>query len=123
MAKIMKHIKKKFLVGHKLNDQSSKFLESVEVKDNSDAELLLKDFQGTYAYMLTTTNDFIQAFPYEDKTGKYFIPEPNPIVIYFNIAQSFLQAIVKSRVDLFLTLNSNQQYASQIMNASYLYFQ
>jgi hypothetical protein len=108
----MKHSKKKFLKSSKIGDDVADVLNSAAVDENAIVEFKKKNFDGMYALIHTDGNEVIQAFKYTDSATKtYFIPEPNPIVIYFEMGRFYFRKIDESKINLFIELdNLNKTY-------------
>lgn len=80
------------------------------------------DTAGHYPIIYTSTNDVIQGFFYEHNKKTYCIPEPNPITIYFDIAQANLKHIHQARATLLVELSKSNANASAILNYSHTYY-
>ena len=121
----MKHLKKKFVSAKKVNDEVVEQFNNVTVNEDAIIELSQNRFNGYYATVMTDNNQLIQAFNYTDSnTGNlYFIPEPNPIVIYFETGRHFLNDIENKKSLLFDELKKPKPDAGLILNYTFAYFQ
>jgi hypothetical protein len=121
----MEHLKKKFVSARKVNNEVSEQIENVTVDEDAMVKLTQSGLNGYYAAVMTDNNQLIQAFNYTDrKNGKiFFIPEPNPIVIYFETGRHFLNDIDNKRSLLFNELNKKSPEAGLILNYTFAYFQ
>lgn len=68
------------------------------------AELKESHFYGTYGIVLTDKNELFQTFKYSENGKIFMLPEPNPIVIYFDSARHHANQLKGKRVDLFKEL-------------------
>ncbi len=92
----MKHIKRKFFSAKKLDFDRNQIPDSEPV-DLSE----VNNIDESIGYMLTEENYLIQAFPYSGFGSVFFVPEPHPVVLYFNGAQNFIKYISESRAKFF----------------------
>lgn len=118
----MKHLKKKFLKVFKVGNDVMEVMGSATVNESTIAELVRTDFEGYYAILQTDGNEIIQTFQY-NKGGKvYFIPEPNPIVIYFEVARNSFRHIEKNKKPIFDELNQNKPDAYKILSCFHEFY-
>lgn len=120
----MKHLKKKFLRAEIVGEEIIKKLDSVPFDEDDIMELKKNKYEGYYGTLRTIENTLIQAFKYKDDSGKiFFIPEPKPIVIYFETGRFFQNSIVEKRKLLFDELNNENVDASKVLAFTFSYFQ
>lgn len=118
----MKHIKRKFLSSHKLAEDVKQLLQNT-LPDEHGHERIQGSFIDRFiGYMQTSDGELIQAFPYAGKNFSCFIPEPHPVVIYFNGAQSYYKHLSNSKEKLFRELTSSDPNAYTQLDAYYSYF-
>lgn len=89
--------------------------ENIESYQSGD----LKDY---IPHMLLDSKMFVQCFKYKTGNKIYFIPEPNPIVIYFSNAQLNLSDIYISRKKLIVDLSDTNADLGIAMNDFYNFF-
>jgi hypothetical protein len=103
----MKHIKKRFLDSIEIGADVLEVFSSVPVDHQKIDEIRNNKFKDYYPMMVTDKN-IIQAFIYNFKKKQIAIPEPNPIVIYFHIAQQQLSNLAVAKADLFREFEKKQ---------------
>ncbi len=118
----MKHIKKKFLNSHTVTDDVINIISSATVNEQTIAELRRTNFDGHYAILQTDGNELIHAFQYIKNNNIYFIPEPNPIVIYFEVGRYYYRQIAKAQQTLFEELNQAKPDAYKTLNNFYIFY-
>lgn len=117
----MKHIKKKFLQHRRLSKDVQDHLNSVKPDEKAIKSIVDNDFKDYVAHALTEDGSFIQTFKYKRNNKTLFIPEPNPITVYFSNAQMFLKHIIETRELLLNQLEANKE-VGDILNSSYSLF-
>lgn len=120
----MKHIKRKFTIQVKLPKGAVDKINEVGTKVSSPHEVLNSNHvpEGFVAWFLTDQDYMIKTFKYDFKHSKnpLFIPEPDPVLIYFNNAQINLRLIEQlgSRKNLIESLKAVKD-ATAIMHNLY----
>jgi hypothetical protein len=118
----MKHIKKKFLKEIEVNkDQIAKIEESftpVEYKSSGKTKIP----KGYKPLITTDYGTIIESLQVSINNVSYFIPEPDPILIYFNNAYYNFKQIEPSKQELVLTLDAEKPLTEPIKNNLYNYF-
>lgn len=117
----MKHIKKRFLDSIKIDSDVLEVFNSVPIDHQKIDEIRNNGFEDYYPMMVTDKN-IIQAFIYKFKNKQIAVPEPNPIVIYFHIAQQQLSSLAMAKADLFREFEKKQPDLGIVINQSYHYF-
>lgn len=107
-------------MSNKLSDEVYEYLTKVETDKEETQKLIRKDFRDYVPHFITDKKDYIQCFKYKKGNRTIFIPEPNPIVIYFSNAQSFLQSIEEKRNEIFKELEEKD--VGNMMNNFYVFF-
>jgi hypothetical protein len=104
----MKHIKKRFLNQILIEDFNKSNPDIIDVHpiDKID-QLNLKQVKKGSEIILYTEDYAIKSFLFKDnKSGNIFpMPEPDPVLIYFNFAQSCFTQLSEKRHELIKTLN------------------
>ncbi len=118
----MKHIKKKFLVSHNVTEDGYEYMQTVKPTKDDISKYQAGDFEDYIPHILTDSKKFIQCFKYTTGNETFFIPEPNPIVIYFSNAQSNLSQIYEQRENLILSLKTKGGDVGNVMNSFYNFF-
>ncbi len=118
-----KHIEKRFLFEKKLTAEELKVFENQSdtflVEDFSSIKKMPKDKVG---YLVTEANEVIQAFPFKDGQGNLiFIPEPDPVLIYFHTAYLNYRLIHDKKKEIFKIL-SNVKMTEPVINQLYEYY-
>jgi len=116
----MKHIKKKFQFEQTFTEQE------IENLAESPHYAKFEDINGTKppkhqaCFLLTDTNKVINAFPVNIH-GKYrYIPEPDPVLIYFNNAYSNYKNLANVRDNVYSKLDN--KLSELMINELYEYF-
>jgi hypothetical protein len=115
----MKHVKKKYVSATKLGDDVIQVINNARVNDEKIAELQKTNFANHYAHIQTDENYLIQTFQYNELNIPFFIPEPNPIVIYFETARFNIKNVLLARKKLFLEI----QQVDKTLNNFFLFYQ
>jgi hypothetical protein len=97
----MKHVKKKYVQAAKLSKDVINVLDSAPVDEAKMSELKRTNFADHFALVLTDGDYLIQAFKYNKADAVLFIPEANPIVIYFETARFNCKNVEKGKRLLF----------------------
>lgn len=120
---IKKHIEKRFLFEKKLStDELTTFQEKYDAFKLEDIPLLKKVPKDKKGYLITETNELLQAFPFKNEQGNIvFIPEPDPILIYFHTAYMNYRLIADKRKEI-LKILGNGKMTEPIITQLYDYF-
>lgn len=119
----MKHIKKKFSYARPVTEADEKILERVAVSVGKEGISGAKKIPKNYQAILVTTESIgITAFQYNHNGVNYFIPEPDPVLVYFNAAQTSIKRIISSKADLFLAYRDQTVLTEKLQQHLYLYF-
>ncbi|MGI4740268.1 MAG: hypothetical protein ACRYG7_34280 [Janthinobacterium lividum] len=113
----MKHIKRKFLYCHKIGEEVVKALDAAP---NSATQFEVQRAEEYVGYVRTEKDYLIQAFPYKSSKATCFIPEPHPVVLYFNGAQNFAKHIKVSKESFFAALDNTD--VQKDLDALYTFF-
>jgi hypothetical protein len=111
----MKHIKRKFRDTTKLTEQAMKvrkFQQFSTIDENIDDD--------GKVYFITSEDISIGAFKYKDAGKVFCLPEPEPVLIYFNIAQSNYKDIKDKRKELLVPIDfKNPDNTREMMHSMY----
>lgn len=118
----MKHLVKKYVKKTKLNDDVMEVINNAPIDEKKIKELSDSNLDGYYGIAITTDNEFIQTFKYLHNKKTFLIPEPDPIVIYFDTARNFHKEINKRRDDLFSKLSKETVNIVAVNGDFYWYF-
>lgn len=119
----MKHIRRKFL--YELHNPD--LVQKVESEgafitlDNLSKAPNPKGFEGYNAFYVLKDNRCLPTFKYRDSSKKrYFIPEPDPVLIYFNNAQTNLRFVHEKRTALLEMVGDAEKHdVARISHALY----
>ena len=117
----MKHLKRKFLFSNPINKEVKEVL-GKPINTKKFHSLDLKSFKNPVGFIRTDEDELIQGFFYKLKDNHYFIPEPNPIIIYFDVALQFSQRIKENYDKVLNELNAEKGYAYNVQNEFYVFF-
>jgi hypothetical protein len=123
--KKMRHLKKKYLKAYKVGDNVADVLKSATVDEKAITEIRKNNFDGYYNILVTEGpegNELIQTFQYNLDKRVYFIPEPNPIVVYFEIARSYEKDIKTAKLKLLDEYDNKTPDATKILAAFNHYY-
>lgn len=118
----MKHVIKKFLKSHQVGDQVIEIINSTPIDINAIEELKKTNFENYHALLQTEGNEIIYGFKYNSINSTYFIPEPNPIVIYFETARFNYRQISNLKDKLFEELNLLKPNAYKTLDNFHVFF-
>lgn len=114
----MKHLKRKFLKAQQATSDVVNVLDSVTIEDHKKTEkFILENKNKLYAIIRTQDNQLIQAFEYGKENEIYFIPEPLPIVTYFDIGRQFYRHTEEKRINLFTILDKEEKNVYAMLDA------
>lgn len=85
----MKHIKRKFNQQIKLQFDPEEIFKDLphEPPPRDITEIVTKTPDNYIGYVFTTDNEVIKCFKYQNAKHSLMIPEPDPVLVYFNTAQ------------------------------------
>ena len=115
----MRHLQKKCLNAIKGGQEIVDVFNTVPVDETAIAQLKQTNYDGYYGMLLTNTGEMIQTFKYQRNKKVFFIPEPNPIVIYFSIAQQYIKHLTNAKADLLLSVDTKSQDVGHSINKVY----
>lgn len=118
----MKHLVKKYVRHLKVGQDVTNLLENIPVDEKQIAEIKQKKLDGYYGMVYTEDNELFQTFKYEKDGTTYLLPEPDPIVIYFDTARNNYRQIKDLREEIFKTLKMFDQNLGATMGNFYWYF-
>ncbi len=116
-----KHIKKKFLLEFRPTEEKMKALEEnftyVPISEASK----IKGKNIKTAMVHTFDGDIVLAFPFNDNGVNKWIPEPDPVLIYFNSAYNHWKHIIPARKTV-LELVIGSSLDESLIDKLYEYF-
>ena len=117
----MKHLVRKYVSKVQLTQEVLSYINSAEKKGNSLHGSVIDSMVPNF---ITNEGELIQSFVYTLKNTKYFIPEPNPIVLYFDTGRAYLNVLKRNKLILMnqLNLNDKEQNVFQLGDKFYYYF-
>ncbi len=118
----MKHIKKKFQNEIPITEEFKTAFVKRETYSAAEFKKLKMVEKDTICMLGTDYGTMINAFPLAIDGRMYFIPEPDPVLIYFNNAYFNFKRIKESRKDLLATLDSVKLLTENINANLYDYF-
>ncbi|HXD94531.1 MAG TPA: hypothetical protein VNX01_15095 [Bacteroidia bacterium] len=101
----MKHVRKKFVNATKLSENVVKVLDSAKPNFEAVSKIQETNYANHAVFIQTDGDELIQAFKYFKGKQPYLIPEPNPIVIYFETGRQSFKQIPETREKLFSELD------------------
>lgn len=118
----MKHLVKKYIKATKVGEDVVDVLNNTPIDEKALSDISDNNMEGYYAMALTEDNHIVQFFKYVSGDNVYMIPEPDPIIIYFDTARHFHKTISKRRTDLFSKLSSPGNNFIAVNGDFYWYF-
>jgi len=117
----MKHIRKRFLFEKKLPAEIADCFikQTAFIEYNATAKLEVPDDKT--AYLFTEDNRVIRPFQFKDKDRVYYIPVPDPILVYFNTAYFNFKNIESAKTKVFQVLEETV-LSEAIINDLYHFF-
>ncbi|HNO29747.1 MAG TPA: hypothetical protein PKN15_13225 [Chitinophagales bacterium] len=117
----MKHLVRKYVSKVQLTQEVIGYINSVEKKEGNLQNAAIDNMVPNF---VTTEGELIQSFVYKIKNTKYLIPEPNPIVMYFDTGRAYLNVINRNKIILMdqLNLKDEDQNVFKLGDKFYYYF-
>lgn len=100
----MKHLVKKHVKSAKIKKAVKDVINNAPLDKQKLNEISESKMDGYYALAIYE-DEIIQTFKFEKDNNVYLLPEPNPIVIYFDSAILFQKELLKRREKLFSKLS------------------
>lgn len=117
----MNHIRRKFSHQVRISDEVMRRInEGLQANVNQDRNIKFLQPSDYHAWIITDKNYCAKTFRYPFAGNSLFIPEPDPVLIYFNIAQINYRLVEKigSRQELIEVLREFKD-ATKIMHKLY----
>src|SRR5688572_15219043 len=89
----MKHLKKKFVVQVKFSPEKWAELQKIPDARKDFQTLPVSDKEKMNALIFMEDGELVQAFRYQANGKTTYIPEPNPVVIYFDSARNYFRQL------------------------------
>jgi hypothetical protein len=121
----MKHIKKKFLLQKQLEKEEKVQLDnSLEYRDFKDISIdeLIQISQENLIFSRTDKDFIFPLLLQKIDNEKFFIPMPDPTLIYFNSAQNAYSALKDAKTRLKAKLDFKMLQEETAINEIYFYF-
>lgn len=106
----------------KVDDDVIEVINNAPIDEKSLSNISNSKMTGYYAMAITEDNHIVQTFKYVNGNNVFMIPEPDPIIIYFDTARNFHKVIDKRRTDLFSKLSSPGYNFIAVNGDFYWYF-
>lgn len=100
----MKHLVKKYVRALDIGQEVVDVLNNAPVDESKIAELSQNKLEGYYGMLQFDNERLIQTFKYVKDNKTFLIPEPDPIVIYFDTARLYHKTINERKTNLFKQL-------------------
>lgn len=97
----MKHLVKKYVRYVKFQENLNAAIAEIPVNEKEIARIRDEKMEDQYGMIITDSNELIQAFKYETDGKIYMLPEPDPVVIYFDTAAFNYRRLREQRVEIF----------------------
>lgn len=100
----MKHIKKKFQFEAFLTEEQEASFKAKSIQVDKEEGHKLKLPKGLVGILETDDGKYFTAFPHKIDGKQFFIPEPDPVLIYFNNAYLSFRELESTKKDLIKAL-------------------
>lgn len=118
----MKHLVKKYVKAVKVGEDVVEIFNKTPIDEKALVNISDKKMDGYYALAITENNQIVQTFKYVSGDKIFMIPEPDPIIIYFDTARHFHKSIAKRKIDLFSKMSSPGYNYVAVNGDFYWYF-
>jgi hypothetical protein len=118
----MKHLKKKFVLHFQFNEKQQKEMNQIPDAREEFRQLPDSEKEEMNAFLFTEEGEIFQAFRYRANGKTIMIPEPNPVVIYFDSARNYSQQLKKYREKVFENARSFEENFVGVNGDFYWYF-
>lgn len=118
----MKHLKKKFVKQIKFNSEQWAELQKLPDARKDFQALPTSEKMSMNALILTEDGEMFQAFRYKVEGKTFFIPEPNPVVIYFDSARNYFRQLNSHRDKVFDNVKTFEENLEGVNGDFYWYF-
>ncbi|MBL7742298.1 MAG: hypothetical protein JNN00_02380 [Chitinophagaceae bacterium] len=119
---MMKHIKRKTLKELSIPKEKLHELFPENAPDNLLKKIKYKDVKDKQAILLMESGELLRSFFYNDNGKACTIPLANPVLIYFNLAQSHLRNIQSLRDSLLGIFSEEKNINEDSLQLFYGYF-
>jgi hypothetical protein len=118
----MKHLVKKYIRNQKLDNSVVDILNNTPVNENEIRKIVNSNLEEYIGFGLTGDNEMVQTFKFVKDNMVFLIPEPDPIVIYFDSAVHYHNQIIERKSKLFESLSANTHNIYAVNGDFYWYF-
>lgn len=120
----MKHIKRKTILELKSRIPKDVFGEFSSEQNFKEAlkSLKYKDVKEKHALLVMDSGELIRSFFFNDKGRACTIPLANPVLVYFNFAQSLLNGITTTKEKLLKSFTGDEEITEDALRLFYGYF-
>ena len=118
----MKHLKKKYVLHLKVDQDIRKVIDNAPEHKEEVDRIMSSNLEGYYGITITENNDLVQTFKFEENGNVFMIPEPDPVVIYFDSARHYFNQIAGQREKVFENTTMFASHVSATTGDFYWYF-
>lgn len=118
----MKHLVKKYVKKVKVGEDVVKVISNTPIDEKALTEIDNSKLDGYYGLALTDKNEIVQTFKYIKGDRTFLIPEPDPIIIYFDTARRFHKSIDSLKSELFLKWIKPEGYNVIAVNGDFYWY-
>src|SRR3569832_1463965 len=97
----MKHLKKKFVFKVKFSPELMADLNKIPDAKKDFQSLPESDRENMNALIIMEDGEIVQTFRYQRYGKNIYIPEPNPVVIYFDSARNYFRQLNSQKEKVF----------------------
>ncbi len=119
---MMKHIKRKTLKEIKIPEEVLHKISPENISQDFLKKIKYKDVKGKQAILLMESGEALHSFFYNNKGKACTIPLANPVLIYFNLAQTHLRGIHSTKESLFGVFSEDKNVDEDSLQLFYGYF-
>ena len=119
---MIKHIKRKTVRPIQLKPDQLNEIAPEKASENVLKNIKFNDVKNYNAFQLMESGEVLFSFFYNDHGNACAIPLANPVLIYFNIAQSHLRTIYTKRKDLLSLFRDRTDVTEDVLKLFYDFF-
>lgn len=122
MANFMKHIKRKTVTPASLPKEKVADIFPGKLPEDALKNIKYSQVKGMHGMLIMESGELIHSFFYNNNGKACTIPLANPVLIYFNLAQSYLKDISNTKETLLSLFKADSNINEDSLSLFYRYF-